>query len=68
MIKLLLKYVFCASFGGDSHDDVQKFDGKEEEEGSCPHKKFMWLETLNPSAKCMHCGLCYFPDEQRWMK
>ena len=66
MIKLLLKHVFCASFGGDSHDDVEEFDDGDDH--SCPHKKFLWLETLNPSAKCVKCGLRYFPDEQRWMK
>ena len=66
MMKLILKYVSCASFRQNSHDDVEEFHGGDD--GSCPHKKFIWLKTINPSAKCKDCGWCYFSDEQRWCK
>ena len=60
-ISVMLTHVFCMKLGGA--DNVDEFN---DDNNHCPHKKFLWLGTNNPSAKCVVCGFRYYPDEQRW--
>lgn len=60
-MSVMLRHVFCVKLRGA--DNVEEFN---DETHDCPHKKFIWLNTMSPSAKCVVCGMRYYRDEQRW--